>query len=154
MDSFLRRPFLHLDDSAPLRLGSGTGSAPKPEAERSLSISLQVGVGFALIYVLMQYYPPLAALAILALLPCILLRVDESQRRIAQAPLTFATLMLTKKVFSAQIDGLLPGYSFSSWWMPLFLAVCLFYMPATISWSRNMLVVLGTVLLLTGLLPG
>jgi hypothetical protein len=111
-------------------------------------------VGFALIYVLMQYYPPLAALPILALLPCILLRVDESRRKIGQAPLTFATLMLAQKVFSAQVNGLPRGYSFSSWWMPLFLAVCLFYMPSTISWSRNMLVVLGTVLLLTGLLPG
>ena len=124
---------------------------------RPLSNQFLVGAGLAFVYALIQYYPPLAALAILALLPCILYRVDDRQRRIALVPLTFAALMLTQKVFSAQSAELRLGYAFSQLhapWLPLFLGACLYYMPEGFSWSRKIVLALGMLILLSGLLPG
>jgi hypothetical protein len=124
---------------------------------RPLSNQFLVGAGFALIYALTQYFGPLAVLGILALLPCVLHRVDDRQRRIALAPLTFAALMLTQKFFSTETTGLPGGYPFSrvpAPWLPLFLGVCLYYMPDGVSWSRQAMLGLGALVLLSGLLPG
>ena len=119
------------------------------------SLHFGVGAGFALIYALMQYYDPLSCLSVLALLPCILCRLDERKRKIGQAPLTFATLMLTQKMFT-QAGGALRGFGgqLAAPWIPLFLAVCLFYMPEGASYSRKAFIGLGVVVLSSGLLPG
>jgi hypothetical protein len=121
------------------------------------SLQFSVGAGFALIYALMQYYAALSSLSVLALLPCILWRLDERKRKIGQAPLTFATLMLTQKVFTTQAGGALRGMfgvQLAAPWLPLFLAVCLFYMPEGTSYSRKAFIGLGVVVLSSGLLPG
>lgn len=121
------------------------------------NLQFGVGAGFALIYALMQYYDALSCLSVLALLPCILWRLDERKRKIGQAPLTFATLMLTQKMFTTQAGGTLRGMfgdQLAAPWIPLFLAVCLFYMPEGASYSRKALIGLGVVVLSSGLLPG
>jgi hypothetical protein len=121
------------------------------------SLQFGVGAGSALIYALMQYYDALASLCVLALLPSILWRLDDRKRKIGQAPLTFATLMLTQKVFAAQAGGALRGMfggQLAAPWLPLFLAVCLFYMPEGASHSRKAFIGLGVVVLSSGLLPG
>jgi len=121
---------------------------------------LQFGAGaaFALIFALMQYYDALASLSVLALLPSILWRLDQRKRKIAQAPLTFATLMLAQKMFTIQAGGTLRGGPFGGQlaapWLPLFLAVCVFYMPEGASHSRKGFIGLGVVVLSSGLLPG
>ncbi|HZI56062.1 MAG TPA: hypothetical protein VFF39_04775 [Verrucomicrobiae bacterium] len=122
-----------------------------------LSNRFLAGAGFALIYALLPYAPVLAGLGVLALLPCLLYRLEERERRIALAPLTFASLMLTQKVFSAQITGLPRGYLVSQLpapWLPLFFGICLYYMPDGMNWSRKITLGLATLILLAGLLPG
>jgi hypothetical protein len=113
------------------------------------------GAGFALIYALAQYDSSLSALSVLALLPCILRRLDERQRKIGQAPLAVAGLMLTHKMFTGRTLEIAPGLGpLAASWLPLFLAIALFYMPEEVSHTRKMLLGLGVLLLSSGLLPG
>ncbi len=128
-----------------------------PAGPISPQIQFYAGAGFALVYALMQYLPELAAIPVLVLLPCVLYRAEERARKIAIAPLTLSTLMLTQKLFSAAVHGnRFTGVSFetNSCWPVLFVAVCLFYMPEGASWSRKLLLSLSVVVLLSGLLPG
>ena len=123
----------------------------------TLRIHLLAGGVFAFLYMLMQYDASLSALSVLALLPCILYRLETRQRRIGQAPLTLAALMLTQKMFTSRAVGGLPGMSIgplAAPWLPLFLAVPLFYLPKEISHTRKMFMGLGVILLSSGLLPG
>lgn len=128
-----------------------------PGAPLSPQVQFYAGAGFALVYALMQYLPELAAIPVLVLLPCVLYRAEERARKIATAPLTLSTLMLTQKLFSAAVHGnRFIGVSFDTnpSWPVLFIAVCLFYMPEGASWSRKLLLSLSVVVLLSGLLPG
>ena len=134
----------------------------RPAGGESVNTQFVAGAGFALIYALMQRYQPLSALAVLALLPCILWRLQDPQRRIVQAPLTFAALMLAFKIFTLQAGNALDAYAYSRGlplghlaapWMPLFLAVSLFYLPDGTSYSRKAFLGLGILLLCSGLLP-
>src|SRR5258708_13350749 len=114
------------------------------------NLQFGAGAGFALIYALMQYYDALSCLSVLALLPCILWRLDERKRKIGQAPLTFATLMLTQKMFTTQAGGTLRGMfgdQLAAPWIPLFLPVCLFYTQEGASYSRKALIGLAVLVL-------
>jgi hypothetical protein len=126
-----------------------------------VSARFLAGVSFALMYALMQHYAGLSALSVLALLLCVLHRVDERQRKIAQAPLTLSALLLAQKIFMAtnMFGVILVGKPWTTSgqlaapWLPLFLAVPLFYLPEGISHSRKVLLGLGLAVLCSGLLP-
>jgi hypothetical protein len=147
--------------------GGGADKVPSAAQRSALkelnSTEGKIAVGAALAGAfLMAYTNPLFAdLTILILPGIVLYRLDSHRRRIAAAPVIFATMMLASKITgagswyvnygapptAAAVNELKIG-------MPLFLAGCLFFMPRFPTYTEKILLLLSLVLLLSGLLPG
>jgi hypothetical protein len=97
-------------------------------------------------------------LGVLALLACTLYRLDPYRRRIAIAPISIAALMLASHLASPGLPVAFPTVSRSpqpvAAWLPLFLAVCIFYMPEAANFTNNFFMALSGLILVSGLLPG
>lgn len=123
----------------------------------SPQVKMVMAVIFALLYVLVQREPAASSVCIVVLLICTLLRLDDYKRKIAQIPLTIAALMLASQTAPAQIFATAwindPFQKFQIASLPLFFAVCLFYMPNGQSYTRKLLLSVSVMLLASGLLP-
>jgi len=104
----------------------------------------------------------LAPAIILVLLGGLLYRMSKRERLIAGAPLTFAAvrlaMLLTERFFtwdtsSYSTPGIFHANDIGVPWMPLFLSVCLFYMPVKETYTSKFVFWDSVVLLLSGLLP-
>lgn len=118
---------------------------------------------FALIYWAAQRDAQLRPITLLVLLACLLLKMDSRARQIAGVPLTLAAIKLVYQLAPAPV--VLPGTQFlmpenlktamtGLPWVPMFLAICIFYLPqrATVT---GMVARCGAVaLLISGLIPG
>jgi hypothetical protein len=118
---------------------------------------------FAVIYWAAESDPLLRPLTLLVLLACLLLKLDRRFRNIAGVPLALASLRLIQQM--AARAGALPGAQFPLAdnvknslaglpWVPMFLAVCIFYMPPKASVTAMILRAEAVGLLLSGLIPG
>jgi hypothetical protein len=117
---------------------------------------------FVLIFVFSHTFLQLAPLIIVVLLGGLLYRMNKRERLIAGAPLTFAaarlTMLLTERyspwdTSSYSSPGILHANEIGVPWMPLFLSVCLFYMPVKDTYTSKLIFWDSIVLLLSGLLP-
>jgi hypothetical protein len=122
----------------------------------SPQVKIVMAVIFALLYVLVKREPALSAVCVVFLLICTLLRLDGHKRRIAKVPLTIAALMLASQIgptgiATTWINDPFQKFQISS--LPLFFAVCLFYMPNGQSYTRKLLLSVSVMLLASGLLP-
>ena len=117
---------------------------------------------FVLIFVFSHRVRELAPLIIVVLLGGLLYRMNKRERLIAGAPLTFAAVrlaMLLTERFSPwdtsaySTPGIFQANDIGVPWMPLFLSVCLFYMPMKDTYTSKLIFWDSVVLLLSGLLP-
>ncbi len=114
--------------------------------------------GFLAIYFLVERDPSFAPLSALALLVCVLARLDEEKRRISAIPLGLAALMLAGRVgtyalsaptrWHGEIEQPAVG------WLPLFFAACIFLAPELTNYTGRLMMSLSVLLLVSGLLPG
>lgn len=102
--------------------------------------------------------------ALLILLACLLYRMTPRERAITAAPLTFSAVRLAQQ-FTEPLgiwryttplspQGPAPFLESGSTWLPLFLAVYLFFTPTRYSKSYRVAFWYSISLLLSGLLPG
>jgi hypothetical protein len=122
----------------------------------SPQVKIVMAVIFALLYVLVKREPGLSAVCVIVLLICTLLRLDDYKRKVAQIPLTIAALMLASQIGPLGITATWIGDPFQKFQiasLPLFFAVCLFYMPNGQSYTRKLLLSISVMLLTSGLLP-
>lgn len=122
----------------------------------SPQVKIVMAVIFALLYVLVQREPAASSLCIVVLLICTLSRLDDYKRRVAQIPLTISALMLASQIAPVRIATSWmsdPFQKFQIASLPLFFAVCLFYMPNGQSYTRKLLLSVSVMLLASGLLP-
>lgn len=122
----------------------------------SPQVKIAMGLIFALLYVLVNREPGLSAVCVILLLVCTLLRLDDYKRKIAQIPLTIAALQLAGQIGPMGIAPTWirdPFQKFQIASLPLFFAVCLFYMPNGQSYTRKLLLSVSVMLLSSGLLP-
>jgi len=122
----------------------------------SPQVKIVMAVIFALLYILVKREPALSAVCVVVLLICTLLRLDDYKRKIAQIPLTIAALMLASQISPLGITTTWIGDPFQKFQiasLPLFFAVCLFYMPNGQSYTRKLLLSVSVMLLASGLLP-
>jgi hypothetical protein len=102
-----------------------------------------------------------APLALLVLLGCLLIRLDNHPRRIAAVPLTLAAIKLSFQMASLLNDSASgasslrgfstdPGYV----WLPMFFSICLVFIPYRDSVTFRIILAGSCVLLASGLLPG
>jgi hypothetical protein len=117
---------------------------------------------FVLMFVFSHRVLALAPLIIVVLLGGLLYRMHKRERLIAGAPLTFAAArlaMLLTERFSPwdtsayATPGIFHSNDIGVPWMPLFLSVCLFYMPVKDTYTSKLIFWDSVVLLLSGLLP-
>jgi hypothetical protein len=117
---------------------------------------------FVLIFVFSQRVLELSPLIIVVLLGGLLYRMNKRERLIAGAPLTFAAvrlaMLLTERfspwdTSSYSTPGIFHANDIGVPWMPLFLSVCLFYMPVKETYTSKFIFWDSVVLLLSGLLP-
>jgi hypothetical protein len=118
---------------------------------------------FVVIFVFSHRVLEFSPLIVVVLLGGLLYRMNKRERLIAGAPVTFAAvrlaMLLTERYspwdtssYSAP-PGMLHGTDIGVPWMPLFLSVCLFYMPVRDSYTSKLVFWDSVVLLLSGLLP-
>lgn len=119
-------------------------------------------VFFVLLFVFSGRVLEFAPAIILVLLAGLLYRMNKRERQIAGAPLTFAgarLAVLLAERFSPwdtsayATPGLFHSTDIGVPWMPLFLSVCLFYMPVKDTYTSKLIFWDSVVLLLSGLLP-
>jgi hypothetical protein len=117
---------------------------------------------FVLIFVFSNRVLELSPLIIVVLLGGLLYRMNKRERLIAGAPLTFAAVrlgMLLAERYSPwdtssySTPGILHANDIGVPWMPLFLSVCLFYMPVKDTYTSKLVFWDSVVVLLSGLLP-
>lgn len=117
------------------------------------------GLVFAAAYFLVQRNPVFGAVTVFILLGAALFRLDERRRRIAIAPLFLATVRLASQMSSSftwsqnrsLIRDAFPAVPF---WLPLFLAACLFFGPNLRTVTETITMTFSMMLLLAGLIPG
>jgi hypothetical protein len=116
---------------------------------------------FLLIFVYVQKVPPLWPLLILGLLGCLVWRMDGHVRRIAGVPLTLSAIKLSTEMAShlnashvnaENLQGL--ASEASVFWLPVFLAACLVFIPNKESVTFRIIFVASCLLLAAGLIPG
>ena len=150
--------------------GSGGGTLPSAKSSTLDLGELDSTVGkivaaavLAVAYMIANARPMFTQVTILILPVVVLYRLDPRRRRIAAAPIFFATMMLASKIGGGDAGYLQNEYGIPASaanlhelriWMPLLLAGCLFYMPKFPTCTERILLVLSLVLLLSGLLPG
>ncbi|MGH9602595.1 MAG: hypothetical protein ACRD24_09435 [Terriglobales bacterium] len=115
-------------------------------------------VGFLTAYFLVERDASFAPLSVLALLVCVLARLDEEKRRLAAIPLSLAALMLAGRV------GFYASSTATRWrgeleqpgtgWLPLFFAACIFLAPELTNYTGRLMMSMSVLLLASGLLPG
>ena len=125
----------------------GTGEAGKSKSawyNKPLGSSDASAVGwlalplFAAVYAITEQQPDLRPVTIFVLLACLLLRMDARDRHLAGVPLTLAGFRLvyqmalgsrpilgSPEILAPQTKDSLLGMP----WLPLFLAICIFYLP-------------------------
>jgi hypothetical protein len=99
------------------------------------------GLAFATAFLLLRGNPAFLSLAVLILYVTVISGLDAARRRIVQAPLGLATLMLIGHCLGSTLTyALTAGRApvIEATWLPLFLAACVFYMPK-LSVCRNIL---------------
>ena len=144
-------------DSANKNVRSSSEHGSEFQKWNSPQVKIVMAVIFALLYVLVQREPAALSVCIVVLLICTLLRLDDYKRKIAQIPLTITALMLasqtapTRILATAWINDPFQQFQIAS--LPLFFAVCLFYMPNGQSYTRKLLLSVSVMLLASGLLP-
>ena len=117
---------------------------------------------FVFLFVFSHRVLELSPIIIVVLLGGLLYRMNKRERLIAGAPLTFAAVRLTMLLaerFSPwdtsfySTPGIFHPSDIGIPWMPLFLAVCLFYMPVKDTYTSKLIFWYSVVVLLSGLLP-
>jgi len=118
---------------------------------------------FAAIYYAAQQYPEFGPLTIIVLLVCLIVRMNRHHRELAAVPLALAALKLA---FDMTPHLTHPANAFTQLstdtraallavpWLPLFLAMCVFYMPDKMTVTGKIMQVCAIVMLASGLLPG
>jgi len=138
---------------------SSSGMWGQFDNANSWSVRVVAAAIFALLYILSDRDPGCSALSVIALLLCTLLRLDDYKRKVAQVPLTLAALMLVRQITARVVDfrvavGVIgTNHTIDNSWIPLFFAVCLFYMPNGHNFTRKVLLSISVLLLASGLLP-
>ena len=124
------------------------------------------GIVLACAWVLVEANPACAWVGVLLLLGATLYRLDARQRRIAVAPVTFASLLLFRQMTQLWVnESVLTAapvfqrppvapHTLPAPWLPLFFAVCLFYMPRYETVTGKIFLINSVLLLVSGLLPG
>jgi hypothetical protein len=124
-------------------------------------LQLAALAGFLGLYFLVERDPSFAPASVLALLACVLARLDDEKRRIAAIPISLAALMLAGRV-GVQVtpgasrwpprssDLVEPGLG----WLPLFFAACIFLAPELKNYTGRLMMSMAVLLLVSGLLPG
>jgi hypothetical protein len=117
---------------------------------------------FVLIFVFSNRVLELSPLIIVVLLGGLLYRMNKRERLIAGAPLTFAAvrlaMLLTERfspwdTSSYSTPGIFHANDIGIPWMPLFLSVCLFYMPVKDTYTSKLIFWYSVIVLLSGLVP-
>lgn len=133
------------------------------------AVKLLAGMLFVAVYALSQRYAQTAPLMILMLIACVILRLNKRERQFAAVPIAIAGVRLaltmagsfakfrfiqtTPAALTNNLNNLKPQ-DFGVMWLPLFFAICLFYMPKRISITAKIMLVCSMLLLVTGLMPG
>jgi hypothetical protein len=118
---------------------------------------------FGVIYWAAERDPLLRPLTLLVLLACLLFRMESRARNIAGVPLTLAALKLVNEMNPAAV--VLPGTQFllpenlkasmtGLPWVPMFLAICIFYLPQKATVTGMIVRAWAIGLLISGLIPG
>ena len=130
------------------------------------AVKLLAGMLCASAYALSQRYAEIAPLMILLLIACVILRLNRRERQFASVPIAVAGIRLALNVASSFVNSrfiqVTPAplannvkpEDFGVTWLPLFLAICLFYMPKRVSITAKIVLACSVVLLVTGLMPG
>jgi hypothetical protein len=118
---------------------------------------------FAVIYWATERDPLLRPVTIIVLLACLLFRMEGRARNIAGVPLTLAAIKLayqmtpaattlpgTQILLTEQTKAAMTGLP----WVPMFLAICIFYLPRDASVTGTILRAGAFALLIAGLIPG
>jgi len=152
------------------RQGAGEAGKPQPAWYNRPLGGPDIGVVrwlalpvFALVYWAAQQRPDLQPLTIFVLLACLLFRMEARDRQLASVPLTLAAFRLAYQmtlgsrpllggpaVRSAQMSDSLMGLP----WLPLFLAICIFYLPRKATVTGKIMSIGAICMLISGLLPG
>ena len=114
-----------------------------------------------LLFVFSHGEPLVAPLALLVLLGCLFIRLDNQPRQIAAVPLTLATIKLScqmASLLSSSTPGALFLRNFSTdtgfIWLPMFFSISLIFIPRRDSATFKIVIGGSGVLLASGLLPG
>ena len=153
----------HVQPGLPKPPASGLGNPfSNPE---SMEVRTAAALAFGAIYLITRQYGELAPVLILVLLGCVVFRLDSRQRQIAGVPLILAGLRLIQmEVFRFGWASFAPAIAGRSSlgiegdmgvsWVPMFLAVSLFYMPKKETVTGKIMLIGSILLLASGLLPG
>ena len=118
---------------------------------------------FGVIYWLAERDPILRPMTILVLLACLLFRMEGRAREIAGVPLTLAAIKLAYQMTPTATD--MPGTHIMLTepmkaaltglpWVPMFLAICIFYLPQKATVTGTICRAGAFALLISGLIPG
>ncbi|HYX68532.1 MAG TPA: hypothetical protein VE825_05335 [Terriglobales bacterium] len=153
--------------AASRREPGAAGSDPPSDHFDSPLAKIAAGLLFASVYALLESNPAFTWAGVLLLLLCTLYRLDARQRKIAAAPVAFASILLACQVeetcghLAAARDAAsmyqrapVTMPNLVAPWLPLFFAVCLFYMPRFETCTGKILMITSLLLLVSGLLPG
>ncbi len=122
-----------------------------------------VMIVFGFIYWLSERDAFLRPLTIVVLLACLLFRMEPRARQFAGVPLVLAAIKLA---YQMTPNSLLPGSTLSMLpeqtkdaigglpWVPMFLAICIFYLPKNANVTATIMRVAAIALLISGLIPG
>lgn len=118
---------------------------------------------FAVLYWGAEHDRLLQPLTLLVLLACLLFRMDARSRNIAGVPLALAALKLvyqmnpgamvmpgTQILLPENVKTAMTGLP----WVPMFLAICIFYLPQTATVTGIIARATAIALLISGLIPG
>jgi hypothetical protein len=132
--------------------------------ENSVVVRAGAGAIFALLYLVIRNNPQFAAVAVLVLLACLVARLDTRRRNLVLATLLMPSFMLGEQIASMrsmsgswlELFGATPSATvgLGAPWLPLFLAVGLFYTPKSQSFTGKILVAMSVAVLASGVLPG
>lgn len=136
----------------------------KPSGSWDMGVARWLAVPlFGLIYCVADRQAELRPVTVFVLLACLLFRMEKGDRGLAGVPLTLAAFRLAYQMtqgsrlipggpdmLSPQMKDSLLGLP----WLPLFLAICIFYLPQKATVTGKILSVGAICMLISGLLPG
>jgi len=143
----------------------------EPDDEELLPLTkLLAALLFTIIFMVSWKRPEFAPLTIVVLAGCLLYRLDARQRKLASAPLILAAirlfLVLSAKIVAAgaldhamlkrpaPMVGTVMTGDWGITWIPVFLSVCLFYLPRKDSITLKVVALEAIAVILSSLLPG